>query len=383
VSFFRRAAALAPADEIDLSLEVELSTSLFQAGQREEALRQAAELAQRGVAEGDRVAELCGRIREGWLQVQFEPEGAADRLEATIEDALPVFEAAGNHVALFVAYGALAQVANVRARMDAMVEAYDHAAAHSALAGLPYTLVSSRAMTRLAGRTPVGELLAWVEEQTADEPRAGVRAEALALLGRLDEARELLAEERAVQAERGRGIDLANTLGFVSVLVELIAGDYATAVRYGLEGCRLYEELGDRSYMSGAAAFLGQGFYGLGDLDEAATWAGRSRELGASDDLLAQMLWRQVQAKVLARRGAAGEAEQLAAEAVAVGEQTDMLHFIAFAYADLGEVLALTGRPEEAAAAFEQALVRFEEKEALAPAATVRQRLETLRTATA
>jgi class 3 adenylate cyclase/tetratricopeptide (TPR) repeat protein len=383
VSFFRRAAALAPADEIDLSLEVELSTSLFQAGQREEALRQAAELAQRGVAEGDRVAELCGRIREGWLQVQFEPEGAADRLEATIEDALPVFEAAGNHVALFVAYGALAQVANVRARMDAMVEAYDHAAAHSALAGLPYTLVSSRAMTRLAGRTPVGELLAWVEEQTADEPRAGVRAEALALLGRLDEARELLAEERAVQAERGRGIDLANTLGFVSVLVELIAGDYATAVRYGLEGCRLYEELGDRSYMSGAAAFLGQGFYGRGDLDEAATWAGRSRELGASDDLLAQMLWRQVQAKVLARRGAAGEAEQLAAEAVAVGEQTDMLHFIAFAYADLGEVLALTGRPEEAAAAFEQALVRFEEKEALAPAATVRQRLETLRTATA
>jgi tetratricopeptide (TPR) repeat protein len=135
--------------------------------------------------------------------------------------------------------------------------------------------------------------------------------------------------------------------------------------------------------MSGAAAFLGQGFYGLGQLDEAAAWAGRSRELGASDDLLAQMLWRQVQAKVLARRGAGGEAEQLAAEAVAVGEQTDMLHFIAFAYADLGEVLELIGKPDEAAAAFEQALVRFEEKEALAPAATVRQRLEALRTATA
>ena len=386
VSFFRRAAALVPADEIDLSLEVELSDSLFHAGEGEEALRLAVELAERAAAHEDRVGELCGRIREGWLQIQFEPEGAADRLEATIEEAVPLFEAADNHVALYVAYEALAQVANTRAQMDAVTDAHDRAAGHASLAGLPYTLLTSRARGRLSGRTPVSELLAWIDEQVAagvTEPMPTVRAEALAMLTRFEEARAILAEQRTVQAERGRSIDLAGTLGFDAVGLELLAGDYAAAVRFGLEGCRLYEELGERSYLSGASALLGQAYYGLGDLDEAESWAGRSRELGASDDLLAQMLWRQVQAKVLARRGAGAEAERLAGEAVAVAEQTDMLDFQALAYADLGEVLELGGRVADAAAAFEQALGRLKEKENIAQSTRVRVRLDALRAAPA
>ena len=91
------------------------------------------------------------------------------------------------------------------------------------------------------------------------------------------------------------------------------------------------------------------------------------------------MLWRPVQAKVLARRGASDEAELLAREAVAVGEQTDMLHYLALGYADLAEVLQVAGRLEDAAEAFEQALVRFELKESLAGASRVRGRLEALR----
>jgi len=299
---------------------------------------------------------------------------------------VPLFEAAGNHVALYVAYEALAQVANTRAQMDAVTDAHDRAAGHASLAGLPYSLLTSRARGRLSGRTPVSELLAWIDEQVAGgvtEPMPTVRAEALAMLTRFEEARAILAEQRTVQAERGRSIDLAGTLGFDTVGLELLAGDYAAAVRFGLEGCRLYEELGERSYLSGASALLGQAYYGLGDLDQAESWAGRSRELGASDDLLAQMLWRQVQAKVFARRGAGAEAERLAGEAVAVAEQTDMLDFQALAYADLGEVLELVDRVEEAAEAFEQALARFKEKENIAQSTRVRVRLDALRAAPA
>jgi class 3 adenylate cyclase/tetratricopeptide (TPR) repeat protein len=382
VSFFRRAAALVPDDEIDLSLEMELSNSLFHAGEGDEASRRARELAERGETQADRVAELCGRIREGWLQIQFEPEGATDRLEATIAEAMPLLEAAGDHVALFVAYEALSQVANTRARMDGVVDAHDRAAAHAAQAGLPYKLLTSQARGRLSGRTPVSELLAWIDERDPAEVGASmqpVRAEALAMLTRFEEARAILAEQRTVQAERGRSIDLAGTLGFDTVGLELLAGDYAAAVRFGLEGCRLYEELGERSYLSGAAALLGQAYYGLGDLDQAESWAARSREHGASDDLLAQMLWRQVQAKVLARRGAGAEAEGLAREAVAVAEQTDMLDFQALAYADLGEVLELVGRVTDAAEAFKQALARFTEKENFAQSTRVRVRLDALR----
>jgi class 3 adenylate cyclase/tetratricopeptide (TPR) repeat protein len=386
VSFFSRTDELTLPREIDIELQLELSDSLFHAGEGEEALRRACELTERAAGRGDRAAELCGRMREGWLRVQFEPEGAADRLEATIAEAVPMFETAGNHVALYAAYDGLAQVANVRARMDELVDACDRAAAHSALAGLPYTLFRARAWGRLAGRTRVTELLVWIDEQEAGgaaEPIPGVRAEALAMLTRFEEARSILAEERAAQSERGRSIDLAGTLGWVSVVVELLAGDYEAAVGFGLEGCRLYEELGERSYMSGAAALLGQAYYGLGDLGRAGDWAARSRELGASDDLLAQILWRQLHAKVLARRGEGPEAERLGREAIHVAERTDMLDVQALAYDDLGEVLGAVNRFEEAAVAYEQALVRFEQKENLAGASRVRARLEALGTAPA
>ena len=91
------------------------------------------------------------------------------------------------------------------------------------------------------------------------------------------------------------------------------------------------------------------------------------------------MLWRQVRAKVLARRGEHAEAERLAREAVAIGEETDMLDAQGDAYADLAEVLSLAGRPKEAAEALEQALARYERKGNVVMAERMRERLSALR----
>jgi chaperonin cofactor prefoldin len=91
------------------------------------------------------------------------------------------------------------------------------------------------------------------------------------------------------------------------------------------------------------------------------------------------MLWRQVKAKVLARRGKGMEAERLAEEAVAIGEATDMLDSQADLYADLGEVFVLTGKPDEALVALEQALERYERKGNLVSAQRARARLAELR----
>jgi hypothetical protein len=91
-------------------------------------------------------------------------------------------------------------------------------------------------------------------------------------------------------------------------------------------------------------------------------WAGRAVELGASDDAITQMLWRQVQSKVLARRGEVVEAERLAREAVTVSEGTDLLDPQGDVYADLAEVLRLVGSPNEAGVALRQALERYERK---------------------
>ena len=42
------------------------------------------------------------------FRIYLEPEGAAEKLAALVEQALPVFEAAGDDLALYIAYSALA-----------------------------------------------------------------------------------------------------------------------------------------------------------------------------------------------------------------------------------------------------------------------------------
>jgi tetratricopeptide (TPR) repeat protein len=198
------------------------------------------------------------------------------------------------------------------------------------------------------------------------------------MLGRFDEARTILAEARAELMERGGGVLLANITAFESVEVERWAGDPAAAVEFGAEGFRLHEEQGEQSFMSAAAGNLAQALYELDRLDEADAWANRSAELGASDDAGKEMLWRQVKAKVLARRGKHADAERLAREAVAIGEWTDFLNGQGDLYADLAEVHLLAGRAEEAAEALKQAFARYERKGNVVMAARTRARLEAL-----
>jgi Tetratricopeptide repeat len=80
-------------------------------------------------------------------------------------------------------------------------------------------------------------------------------------------------------------------------------------------------------------------------------------------------------ALVLAHRGQLAEAESLAREAVAIIEQTDGLNLQGDALCDLAEVLS-DGSSNEAAAALEQALERYERKRNLAMVRRVREQLE-------
>jgi tetratricopeptide (TPR) repeat protein len=198
------------------------------------------------------------------------------------------------------------------------------------------------------------------------------------MLGRFDEAREILATMRAELAERGGGVLLANIIAFESVDVERLAGDPAAAAEFAAEGFKQHEELGEHSFLSAAAGNLAETLYALDRLDEADAWAGRAADLGASDDAMKEMLWRQVKAKVRARRGEHGDAERLAREAVAIGEGTDFLEGQGDANADLAEVLLLGGKREAAAAALEAAVERYERKGNRVSAERARARLADL-----
>jgi tetratricopeptide (TPR) repeat protein len=202
---------------------------------------------------------------------------------------------------------------------------------------------------------------------------------ALAMLGRIDEAHALLDELRAEVVERGAWAVRPAVEGY-AIEIEFLAGDLAAAIAAGETGCRLHEELGHLSELSTIAASLARTYCDVGRLEDAERWARRAAELGSSDDASTQMLWRDAQALVEAKRGHHAAAESLAQEAVEIGEQTQALHAQADTYADLGEVLTLAGRREEAAEAVEEALARYEAKESLVRAGWMRERLAELRT---
>ena len=367
VSLLERAAALASPGELDLALETDLIDVLFWGGDGDAALRRADSVAERASIAGDQVGELCGRIQAGIIRMSLDPEGAAASLAVLVEEAEPVLQAAGDDLALYTASYALGQVAFEHARADAALDAYELAATHAWRAGSQQDFLDWRALCRFYGTTPVQGVLEWLD---AHEPQTGwdhwgfraCRAHSLSMMGDLDAARAILVEARAQLADRGVGIGLAVITGIESVVFELLAGDAAAAAKFGVEGCRQLEELGDKSFQSTAAAELAGAFYALGRLAEAETWVGRAAELGATEDAFTQIVWRQVKAKLLARAGEFREAEQLAREAVAISEDTDFLNGQADANADLAEVLELADRRVEAAMTLEHAVALYERK---------------------
>ncbi len=379
VRVLERAAALVPSAELDVALEIDLADALFWGGWRDDALLRAGSIAERAAAAGDRVGDLCGRIQQELYRLFLEPEGAAAKLGALVEQALPVFEAAGNDLALYLGYSALGHVANTRGQSDARLVACERAFLHAQQAGLPHDLIEWRGAARFNGTSSLPELLAWLDEQEENGARTyylrSCRAGVVARLGRFDEARSLLTEVRAELAERGGGIRLATTIGHGLVDLELLAGDPAAAVELGEEGCRLFDELGEKNWQAYTAGRMAQALYALDRLNECEAWARRTAQLGGSDDALAQMFSGQAEAKVLARRGQLADAERLARHAVAIGEETDMLEAQADAYADLAEVLIFAGRPTEASESLTQALQRYERKGNLVSAQRAQARL--------
>jgi class 3 adenylate cyclase len=155
VNLLSRAAALVTSAETDVLAEVDLALALGWQGKGRESLQRARSVAERAAAAGDRLGELCALLAEGVLRISFEPEGATDQLAAVAEQALPEFEAAGNDSGLNLTYRALGQVASMHGQMDALVGAYERAAAHAQRVGMPSQLqVAWCSYGRLGGTTP-------------------------------------------------------------------------------------------------------------------------------------------------------------------------------------------------------------------------------------
>jgi class 3 adenylate cyclase/tetratricopeptide (TPR) repeat protein len=373
LNLIERGLALVPEGEIYLLLEVDRLHGLFFAGQIQRAYESAGVLVERAAISGDRIAERAAAIEQGIYAAYVEPEGATNRLEHVIEEALPELEEAGDLLALYVAHFGRGSIGHIRGHMDHAREAFDQGAIVAGRLGLPHLqawLLPYQAAGRFHGTTHLLEMLDWAAEQeTSGFTHPVLEIDCiftLGMLGRFDEART---RSRALQAQledRGASVALALALGMQAPQTEQLAGDPTAALEFSKRGCAMLEKSGDRSWLSTALGFQGQIHYELGDFDAAFEAARRGEELGASDDAITQMLGRQVQAKVLARRGSFDEAERLAREACKMGDAVDMSVSKGEAYEDLGHVLYLTGKTAEAERAVERAIEIYDAKGAVA-----------------
>jgi class 3 adenylate cyclase/tetratricopeptide (TPR) repeat protein len=367
LNLLERAAALQSGD--DIAVTVDLADALFFSGRLEDACRSLSDLADRAVRSGDRTTELVARVKERQLRMDVAPEGIADELDSLVAAALPALTASGDDFGLSVAYYAGSAAAHQRGRMEAELMALERSVVHARRAGLPpyggWTLLSV-ATARFRGPRPISELIVWLDEEAASGMRnpylPAFRAIALAMLGRFEEARALLTSVRKDLADRGARLQLAVATAQVGVELELLAGDPAAAATLGEEGCGLLEQAGERSFLSTAAGYLAQALYALGNLEAAEDRACSAAVLGATDDALTQTLSRQVRAKVTAACGRHAEAEEVAREAIALADATDLLNVQADAYSDLADVLGLGGKTDQARTVLGQALGRYERK---------------------
>lgn len=323
----------------------------------------------RGDATGAALARARAAYSRGWAG-----KGSVAEEEKLVLEALSLLEARDDYVGLAETWFPLAYgVYNALCRYGEMVEAAERARSYEELAGMPHRSNHPLAVGLLRGPFPVDVALQRVDQLVDNDVTiAFSRAILLAMGGRIEEARDVA----RVADEYGRelGWNADSEIGEI----ESLAGNHEAAVERFARWCDFLEAGDEMAPLATYAAILGRELCALGRYDEAAQRVALARERKVEDDPVAAGLWRQVAALVGVHRGDRDEAEQLAREAVAFANETDSPEYHGTALFDLGRVLEAAGRPEEAAAAYRDALGRFEAKQIIPLARRARERLATL-----
>jgi class 3 adenylate cyclase/tetratricopeptide (TPR) repeat protein len=367
----RAIALLGPADRARLELLTDLGEVLVLNVETERAGRVLDEVTAAAERTGDQ--GLAAHAALGKLELRLDsPDRGPDRYRADVQRVLSLLERLGDEQGQARAWRLLGLDSYLRCQVGRAEEEFQRAVEHARAAGDErieagnlYALVQAA----FWGPTPVAEGIrrcqaireraegSYRVEMSALHTLAGLHA----MAGEFDRAREL--GEAAVQ--------IADKLGpsrFAALCsqflgqVELLAGDPAAAARWLRWGAGILERMGERGLRSELTANLARALAAAGDDDEALEQATRSGELAVRDDLYAQVERRGPLAAVLARRGRLEEAERLAAEAVELAADSDMLGMQAGALLDLAGVLRLAGRPGEAVPLARQALELAERK---------------------
>jgi predicted ATPase/class 3 adenylate cyclase len=362
---------LANDDSRQRMLLPELAAAMIECGRLAEAegvLEKARRLA---AAVNDERAASHVLVQQHLLRLLHVEEGEMEEAARATASVIPVFERFNDSVGLCRARRLEALLYWNEARAEAAAEAWERAAVHAKVAGdrhLYNEILTWIASSLWFGPTPAVEGIRRCELMR-EEVRESPESEAAilrhlgglhAMVGRFDLARQLFATSNAVYADLGLTLNAATSHN--EAVFELLARNPAAAEDNLRKGYRALEEMGERAFLSTTAAFLARAVLEQGRDEEAEDLAKLSARLAAKGDLLTQVVWRGVRARLLAGRARFGEAEALAREAVELAQTTDFLNHRADALLDLSQVLKASARVDEANASASEALRLYRSK---------------------
>ena len=187
-------------------------------------------------------------------------------------------------------------------------------------------------------------------------PLAGLRA----MRGEFAAARHLLAESNAIFTDLG--VTMHTAVSHYEAFVALVSGDAAGAEAVLRTGYERLAKMGEKALLATTAAMLAHVLYEQRRLDDAWAFTRAAKEATAANDLSAQIMWRAVRARLLARKGEMAEAKRLSAEAVALAAPTDWLTDRADSLLSQAQVLRMAGDTRAAMDAFQDAIGLYSRK---------------------
>jgi class 3 adenylate cyclase/tetratricopeptide (TPR) repeat protein len=369
----RAAALLDPDDPVRTDLLGRLGTAAYHSGDLVRARSALGEALEASSRHGDRGLEIRTRLAHLAVLWQTEPEGVTERLKGEAEAAIPVLEVLGDDEGLARAWSALAEVGLMWGHASDVEAASERALFHAERAGdraaLSYAAIW-RMVAPCLGMAPpeavlqrCDEIRAFLPDDRLIEAFADIRAgEAEAQLGRFDEGRRRLRRGMDILMDLGQTLWVGGAATIVSAL-EFIAGDLDAAERSLREGMQMLESIGEHGFRSTEAVNLAYVLYEQGRFVEAAEMVEASEELGASDDVVNEVMGRGVRAKLLAWDGQLETAADMVEDVVGLTEGIDFWDTLTTAFECQAAVYGLAGRVDDAVRALGRAIDVCERKD--------------------
>jgi predicted ATPase/class 3 adenylate cyclase len=385
ISLLERVSRLLPSNNPRrIALLVELGAALIERGQLAEAAPVLDEAEQLAAAANDQRLSSHVLIQRQFLRSLQGEEGGLEAAARAAAMVIPIFERLGDDRGLCHARRLEAWLFWNEARAEAAAAAWERAAAHARRVGdrhEHYEILTWIASSLWFGPTPAGECIRRCEAMRAEVRESPASEAAIlrelaclnAIAGRFVLARELLATSNATISDLGLTLFLASSEH--EAVVEMLAGNPTAAEQCARAAYCALEEMGERNFRSTMATTLALVILQQGRDEEAEALAEVSSRLGATGDLVTQIRWRRIRARVLARRAEHQAAEKLAREALAISQTTDFVNDRADALIDLSHVLEAARHSDEAAATASAALDLYELKGNMVAAAATRLRL--------